>query len=913
VCTITLHLNKQYYCNKHLLFSLIKKVLHIFFLLIAGFVSIGQVLPEKGVPDLENYIPSDYKNMGKVWDIGSSPNGLVYYATDKGLLEYDGKSWNGFKGSKGITRSVLVVNDNLIYTGSDLDFGVWKKTGLYSFEYESLYPFKDDVQEKIEEFWNVFHIKDMIVFVSSQNLYLYKDEQITKIKSPISISSSFKHNDTIYFADNNSGLYYFDKLDIKEALLFSNNLNILGIFDYNKKHYFVSNNEGLFNIENQELSSAYQSLSTILKEAKVFSFEQIGDSYLAFGTILKGIIITDLEGNIIHQINKIKGLLSNTILSLHYSINGKLWLGLDYGISSLFMFNNFTYFYDFRGDFGTGFVASRVKDMFYLGTNQGLYYSSWKDLNDNEAYSFNLIPGSEGQVWSLLEHDDQLFIGHDQGLYSLKNNKLTSVHYQDGIWTIIPYGDYLLAGSYNGISIFNKSDGKWMFHKKMDLILGSCNQLISFNNNLWVNIPNYGVIQIELDSSLKPQNQNIYSASEFSGSSPYLVVENDTLYVLTDKSVYYFDKGKLDFQACENIFNQPKPDNILTGVYLPSPLCEDYAFYPIYNGFAFKYLADDLKYHVEEKPLLRKIEAFNNKELVELSNNARIPFKLNNIRISFVLPNVDNVLFQYRLNNESNWSEWTDKDNLNFFSLESDVYNFELRAKIGNQITESTTFTFEILNPWLKSWQAYSIYLLLSFLLVLFFILLQKRLLKKAKAKLILKEEKAFNNLEKKHKAELLKIEQEKIQNEYEQLKQQLRNKTIELAKKSKENEDKNRFLISIQEKIQEIQDNPQIAKSRISEVSHLINSFIQDEDNTFELQMDELHQEFFKNIKKDFPDLSSNDLRLCVYIRVGLSSKEIASILNIQPSSSYISRSRLRKKLNLNTEDDLYDFLNKY
>jgi len=76
---------------------------------------------------------------------------------------------------------------------------------------------------------------------------------------------------------------------------------------------------------------------------------------------------------------------------------------------------------------------------------------------------------------------------------------------------------------------------------------------------------------------------------------------------------------------------------------------------------------------------------------------------------------------------------------------------------------------------------------------------------------------------------------------------------------------------------------------------------------------MDELHQEFFKKIKDQFPNLSNNDLRLCAYIKVGLNSKEIAEILNIRPSSSYINRSRLRKKLNLKTEDDLYDFLNKF
>ncbi|TVR75849.1 MAG: hypothetical protein EA412_14750, partial [Chitinophagaceae bacterium] len=46
-------------------------------------------------------------------------------------------------------------------------------------------------------------------------------------------------------------------------------------------------------------------------------------------------------------------------------------------------------------------------------------------------------------------------------------------------------------------------------------------------------------------------------------------------------------------------------------------------------------------------------------------------------------------------------------------------------------------------------------------------------------------------------------------------------------------------------------------------------------------------------------------------YLKIGLNTKEIAEILNIQPSSFYISRSRLRKKLNLKPEEDLYSFLN--
>lgn len=51
--------------------------------------------------------------------------------------------------------------------------------------------------------------------------------------------------------------------------------------------------------------------------------------------------------------------------------------------------------------------------------------------------------------------------------------------------------------------------------------------------------------------------------------------------------------------------------------------------------------------------------------------------------------------------------------------------------------------------------------------------------------------------------------------------------------------------------------------------------------------------------------------MRLCAYIKIGFDSKEIADLLNIKPSSVYISRSRLRKKLNIETDEDLHSYLN--
>lgn len=106
----------------------------------------------------------------------------------------------------------------------------------------------------------------------------------------------------------------------------------------------VTNQNGLYRFASNTLTPIQSSLSENLKVANVFSLEQIDSSYIAFGTILDGLFITDMNGNIVHHINKNKGIQNNTVLSLNYSESGRLWLGMDYGVSFLDLNSAFTFF-----------------------------------------------------------------------------------------------------------------------------------------------------------------------------------------------------------------------------------------------------------------------------------------------------------------------------------------------------------------------------------------------------------------------------------------------------------------------------------------------------------------------------------------------------------------------------------------
>jgi len=80
-----------------------------------------------------------------------------------------------------------------------------------------------------------------------------------------------------------------------------------------------------------------------------------------------------------------------------------------------------------------------------------------------------------------------------------------------------------------------------------------------------------------------------------------------------------------------------------------------------------------------------------------------------------------------------------------------------------------------------------------------------------------------------------------------------------------------------------------------------------------FENLFDQAHANFFKRLKTEFPTLTPSDLRLCAYLRMNLSSKEIAPLINITIRGVEERRYRLRKRLNLPPEHNLTDYILSY
>ena len=79
---------------------------------------------------------------------------------------------------------------------------------------------------------------------------------------------------------------------------------------------------------------------------------------------------------------------------------------------------------------------------------------------------------------------------------------------------------------------------------------------------------------------------------------------------------------------------------------------------------------------------------------------------------------------------------------------------------------------------------------------------------------------------------------------------------------------------------------------------------------HNFAIHFDKVHSSFLTALKNKFPALTPNELKLSAYLRMNLSTKEVAQLMNISVRGVEISRYRLRKKLELPTETNLFNFL---
>lgn len=340
------------------------------------------------------------------------------------------------------------------------------------------------------------------------------------------------------------------------------------------------------------------------------------------------------------------------------------------------------------------------------------------------------------------------------------------------------------------------------------------------------------------------------------------------------------------------------------------------------DGFVIYNSADKYEQSVQPLPkvLIRRIDDITDRyiNVSEGADSAAVTsFKnsRNNIRISFSLPyyRQAKIRFQFFLEGYSNdWSEWNPATQKDFTNLQSGDYVFKVRAKVNDgSVSQTTSYRFSILKPWYLSVWAIASYLLLIIFLLILGKKLYERKLRKDSERIALTLKKEQEKIIK-EKAEVNERNIHKLQTE--KLQAELSSKSRELANSAMSLVYKNELLQKLSEEIVKLKDGhgKQLGEDQTRKIQKVINEGMNDERdwNLFEHSFNEAHESFFIKLKKQHPALVPNDLKLCAYLHMNMSSKEMSSLLNISLRGVEIRRYRLRKKLDVPHDKNLSEFL---
>lgn len=920
---------------------------HILNLLLILLLFNFSYIKAQDLPPIEKYTTEDYRGGNQNWMISQAPNKIIYVANNEGLLEFNGATWKIYPSPNNtIIRAVNVDNDR-IYIGCYMEFGYWTKDDFGILKYNSLVPYLDVKMIEDEHFWNILTYDNLVIFQSFDRIYFYDTikKSFNIISSKNQISKIFIVNNIFYYHIFNEGLFIFkegkSKL-ISNEPIFDNTI-IINIFSAEDGVLIQTRNSGFYILKNDSVKEWNIEASKILKQIKVYNSIQLNDKSFVLGTISNGIIYLTKEGAINYQINQKNGLSNNTALSLFEDEDENIWVGLDNGINIINIKSPVRIYNDDSGFLGTVYESIIFDNYIYLGTNQGLFH---KKIENNEPYE--IVDGTAGQVWNLFIYDNELFCGHHLGTYLIEKNKAIKISSIPGAWGFKPIPNLengLLQGNYSGFNILIKNDGKWNVRNK---IVGFENSVRYFEflneKEIIVNHDYKGVFKLMVNDSLtsflnvskllespigkhsslvKFKNNMLYGFKEgvfkydtknnkfLKDSILSVILKNETflsgkLIVDETQKLWGFTKENLSYISINDLTNE---FNIHT-ISIPANLRKGILGYEnishIKNdeyllGTSSGYITLDLalfnqsnKYNI----IMDRIFLNNNNATstsVDIKNEGEFKYQQNSIAFNYSVPEYDKyqtVKYQYKLigiNNE--WSEWTDKTELIFNNLSFGKYNFMVRAKVGNKLTENTArYNFEILKPWYLSNLAFIIYMLSFFGIIMIIHKANRRYYKK---QLKLKQ---------------LESEQLIVRIKNEKLNQDIENKNRELAISTMSIINKNEVLNNIKK---ELKGNENIESSNLHVLKLIDGNLNNSKDwDVFKEAFNNADKYFLDKIKKAHPNLTPNDLRFCAYLRLNLTSKEISPLLNMTVRSVETKRYRLRKQMGLPHDSSLVSYI---
>ena len=928
------------------------------------FSSLLQASPIPFSPIVRNYSVSDYNAGIQNWAIAQDERGVMYFGNNSGLLEFDGSAWRLYElPTKGIVRAIYISEDGRIYVGSYEEFGYFVRTPYDTLEYHSLKNKVKDFAFHNDEIWDIACVQGEIIFQSFGSLFFYNGNSVEGIRMKNLPLNLFQVGNTFYSQRINGGLYVFAGREMKELIprkVFGDS-DVLAGLPYDDAVLMFTRNQGGFLYRDGRVEKWETECDDIFKKHTINRAVMTKDSCYVVGTISDGIYALDKKGKLIWKVNTDNKLQNNTVLRLYCDDDNNIWTALDEGIAYIHN-NSLIYYYEppFR-KIGMVYDVLVRENEAYIASNQGLYW-----LKDGKA---ELVPGLEEQAWFVDEWGKQIFCGHNKGTFLISGLKSKQVADAKGGMCMekieLKEQSFLLEGTYALLNLYTETaSGEYYFTRSLRGFSHMIRHIeVDHQGNIWAKHLRNGLYRFRIDPDMKlvKDVRKYESLGEVEGGSFTLFKINGrvvfsngeyfyTYEDMTDSIVPYetMNEQLAELREIKTVSRASGDRYWFVGdrtVYLVKCAINTFDIelripYSLFDGLAVEergsvaydkrnnhsYLCLNnaiARIETDSSSLyksrvkrslwisgMRAIDEFSGERKTLVAQpGVRVESEFNTVSFTLCYPVYSDYTYKVRYKLDGYSEQWVPSGrSLQKMYARLPYGNYIFQAEIYNtdRVLASVELPFEILSPWYLSYWAVGSYILAGLCLLALLQYLVYRFVKKKKDRVIERQRVA-------HQAELERQEKKIVELEKEQLEADLRFKSKELSSVVMTNIAHQEFLNSLKEEIQRQKLSGQYGRKNLDKLLTLVNSnIVSDKENwtMFQANFDRIHENFFRNLKLQYTDLTSGDLRFCALLRLNMPTKEISKLLNISTRGVDAARYRLRKKFNLLPEESLTDFL---
>lgn len=619
---------------------------------------------------------------------------------------------------------------------------------------------------------------------------------------------------------------------------------------------------------------------------------------------------------------------SHSILDVTETEDGTLWIGTDG--SGMFELNKSVneivsreFAYDFNQPLGIG--SNVVKTIFEDRSNLlwiGLF-GAGLDKYDRDADQFTHFRNdpadpyslSSNNIWSISEDKKgHLWIGtlgHGINIYNPKTNKFRNINNDESL-NEIGLGIMALQIDEDEVYIGDQNDGLYLYNLKND-------QISNFKNN---SEDANSISNDEIRAIYKSKKGELWIGTEGGGLNKWLgngkfkrilrkdgLIANSVMGITEDNDgsiwISTFDGiSQLDPETEEivNFSFHTRMNNQFNQMAIETNQKGELFFGGI-NGLNFLKPTNRKKTQKKEEIVFTSL-AVNNEEIlsnndiipksIELSEKIYLDYNAKSFSLKFTDFNYsqsEEHFFQYRLDGfDEKWKKLPrSKNYISYTNINPGNYVLEIK----NERT-SKKLRIEILSPfWKTTW--------FKVLIALFFV------------SLLLSAIYFYNQRTKEyHRRELLKAERKILELKNENLASEINAKNSKLLLSSTQMAHKNEILSSIKADLQEYQVNPEM---NIKKTIRKLDRELESEDywKEFNLYFSQVDTKFIDSLVIKHENLTQNDIRLCGMLRLNLSTKEIATLLNVSVRGVEKSKYRLKKRLLLSADQDLLAYVRNF